>query len=81
MVHSEIKFIGTFQTVSNDSVKVVAIPLRSCFSFVSISSFSHLAIFLNMIAKLVPGLTITPEITKCLILHLVVTIFVAVSTL
>ena len=59
IVHSKAKFTGTFLTIPSDSVGVVAIPLRSCFSFVSITSFDHLDISSDIIRKLAPGLTVS----------------------
>src|ERR1044072_6530073 len=73
IVHPGAKFTGTFLTIPSDSVGVVAMPLRSCFSFVSITSFDRLDISSDMIGKLVPGSTVSVGITRCLILHLMVT--------
>ena len=81
MVHPGEKITGTFQVIPSDSVGTVATPLRSCFSFVLISSFNCLAISLDMITKLALGSTIAPGITRHLILHLVVTTSVAGSFL
>src|SRR5271154_2591433 len=79
IVHPGAKFTGTFLTISSDSVGVVAMPLRSCFSFVSISSFDRLDISSDMIGKLAPGSTVPAGITRRLILHLIVTTSVAGS--
>src|SRR6266496_2332112 len=73
IVHLRVKFTGTFLTIPSDSVGVVAMPLRSCFSFVSIFSFDHLDISSDIIGKLAPGSTVPARITKHLILHLTVT--------
>jgi hypothetical protein len=81
IVHPGAKFTGTFLTIPRDSVGVVAIPLRSCFSFVSISSFDRLDISSDMIGKLAPGSTVPAGITRRLILHLTVTTSVAGSFL
>src|SRR2546430_12598270 len=79
IVHPGAKFTGTFLTIPRDSVGVVAIPLRSCFSFVSISSFDRLDISSDMIRKLAPGSTVPAGITRRLILHLTVTTSMAGS--
>src|SRR5437763_11087784 len=81
IVHPGAKFTGTFLTIPRDSVGVVAIPLRSYFSFVSISSFNRLDISSDMIRKLAPGSTVPARITRRLILHLTVTTSVAASFL
>src|SRR5215471_3169933 len=81
IVHPGAKFTGTFLTIPSNSVGVVAMPLRSCFSFVSISSFDRLAISSDIIAKLVSGLTVLAGITRHLILHLTVTTSVTGSFL
>ena len=79
IVHLRVKFTETFLTISSDFVGVVAIPLRSCFSFISIISFDHLDIFSDMIEKLASGSTMPAGITKRLILYLIVTTSVAGS--
>src|SRR5439155_24954454 len=79
IVHPGVKFTGTFLTIPSDFVGVVAMPLRSCFSFVSITSFDRLDISSDMIGKLAPGSTTAPGITRRLILHLTVTTSVAGS--
>src|SRR6184192_1797045 len=79
IVHLGAKFTGIFLTIPSDSVEVVAIPLRSCFSFVSISSFDRLDISSDIIRKLAPGSTVPAGITRRLILHLTVTTSVAGS--
>src|SRR6266540_2926423 len=81
IVHLGVKFTGIFLTILKDSVGVVAIPLRSCFSFVLISSFDRLDIFSDMIGKLAPGSTVPAGITRRLILHLTVTTSVTDSFL
>src|SRR5947207_10056349 len=81
IVHLRAKFTGTYLTIPSDSVGVVAMPLRSCFSFVSISSFDRLDISSDMIRKLAPGSTVPARITRHLILHLTVTTSVADSFL
>src|SRR3954470_6658406 len=73
IVHPGAKFTGTFLTIPSDSVGVVAIPLRLCFSFVSITSFDRLDISSDIIRKLAPGSTVPAGITRYLILHLTVT--------
>src|SRR3989337_4546952 len=81
IVHLGAKFTETFLTIPSDSVGVVAIPLRSCFSFVSITSFNRLDMSSDMIRKLAPGSTVPAGITRRLILHLTVTTSVAGSFL
>src|SRR5437764_13647939 len=78
IVHPGAKFTGTFLTIPRDSVGVVAIPLRSCFSFVSISSFDRLDISSDMIRKLAPESIVPARITRSLIIHLNVTTSVVV---
>src|SRR5207245_8895180 len=72
IVHPEAKFTGTFLTIPSDSVGVVAIPLRSCFSFVSITSFDRLDIFSDIIGKLASVLTVPSGLIKYFILNLTV---------
>src|SRR6266498_5868016 len=79
IVHPGVKFTGTFLTILSDSVGVVTMPLRSCFSFVLISSFDRVDISSVLIRKLALGSTTAPGMTRCLILHLVVTTSVAGS--
>ncbi len=81
IVHLGAKFIGIFLTFSSDSVEVIAMFLKSCFSFVLITSFDYLDISLDIIEKLTLGSTISAEITRHLILHLRVTTSVADSFL
>src|SRR3989442_11588994 len=80
IVHPGAKFTGTFLTIQSDSVGVVAMLLRSCFSFVSITSFDRLDISSDMIGKLAPGSTVLARITRRLILHLTVITSVAVGS-
>jgi len=81
IVHLRVKFTETFLTISSDFVGVVAMSLRSCFSFISITSFDHLDISSDMISKLASGSTVLTGITRCLILYLTVTTSVAGSFL
>src|ERR1044072_9005284 len=81
IVHPEAKFTGIFLTIPSDSVEVVAMPLKSCFSFVLITSFDRLDISSDMIGKLAPGSTVPVGITRRLILHLTVTTSVVGSFL
>ncbi len=81
IVHLEVKFTETFLTISRNFMKIIAILLRLYFSFVSISSFDRLDISLDIIRKLTLGSTVITEITRYLILHLVVIISVIGSFL
>ncbi|GBC14977.2 hypothetical protein RIR_jg10099.t1 [Rhizophagus irregularis DAOM 181602=DAOM 197198] len=71
MVHLRAKYTGTFLAVPSDFIGIVATPLRSCLSLVSIFSFNHLAISSVIIAKLALRLTTASGITRHLILHLI----------
>uniref|UniRef100_U9SXV8 Uncharacterized protein n=1 Tax=Rhizophagus irregularis (strain DAOM 181602 / DAOM 197198 / MUCL 43194) TaxID=747089 RepID=U9SXV8_RHIID len=75
MVHLRAKYTGTFLAVPSDFIGIVATPLRSCLSLVSIFSFNHLAISSVIIAKLALRLTTASGITRHLILHLIVNKF------